>query len=157
MLDHFAEVATCESRPLFANGKTARVVRSALLPHTVRMKDSIPKRRASNASPAERVTHLVNGDVMAVQFLLVTFPEQLAVLADGAGVGFTNHVLMLPSDEYEITLDGNACVPASQDVALTGTSIVKPMVIAFAPATAAAAAATRSAAAPAAKKKNTNA
>ena len=90
---------------------------------------------------------------MAVQFLLVTFPDQRAVLADGAGVGFTNHILMLPSDEYEITLDGNACVPASQDVALTGTSMVKPMVVAFAPATTAAA----DRVATAAKRKNTNA
>ncbi len=89
---------------------------------------------------------------MAIQFLLVTFPEQRAVLADGVGVGFTNHILMLPSDEYQITLDGGACVPASQDVVLTGTSMVKPMVVAFVPS-AAAAPATRSAAAPAAKKK----
>ena len=94
---------------------------------------------------------------MAIQFLLVTFPEPRAVLADGAGVGFTNHILMLPSDEYEITLDGNACVPVSQDVGLTGTSMVKPMVVTFAPAMAATAVATRSAAAAAAKKKNTNA
>ena len=94
---------------------------------------------------------------MAIQFLLVTFPEQRAVLADGAGVGFTNHILMLPSDEYEITLDAAACVPAKQDVVLTGTSMVKPLVIAFAPATAAAAipetASARPAVAPAAKRK----
>jgi len=89
---------------------------------------------------------------MAIQFLLVTFPEERAVLADGAGVGFTNHILMLPSDEYEITLGGNATVPASQDVVLTGTSMVKPLVVAFTPATAAAAVATHLAAAPAAKK-----
>ena len=78
---------------------------------------------------------------MAIQFLLVTFPEQRAVLADGTGVGFTNHTLMLPGDEYEITLDGGGTVPASQDIALGGTSMVKPLVIAFAPAAAAAGAA----------------
>jgi len=78
---------------------------------------------------------------MAIQFLLVTFPEQRAVLADGTGVGFTNHTLMLPGDEYEITLDGGATLPASQDIALGGTSMVKPLVIAFAPAVAAASAA----------------
>ncbi|MBB1076407.1 hypothetical protein HUU62_18525 [Rhodoferax sp. 4810] len=68
---------------------------------------------------------------MAIEFLLVTFPEQRAVLADGAGVGFTNHILMLPGDEYEITLEGNTCAPASQVIALSGTAMVKPMVIAF--------------------------
>ena len=46
---------------------------------------------------------------MAIEYLLVTFPEQRAVLADGNGVGFTNHTLMLP----------------------TGTSLVNPMVICF--------------------------
>jgi hypothetical protein len=70
---------------------------------------------------------------MAIQYLLVTYPEQRAVLADDAGVGFTNHTLMLPSDEYIITLDGGGYQPASQDVVLAGTSIMKPMVIAFTP------------------------
>ena len=72
---------------------------------------------------------------MAIQYLLVTYPDQRAVLADGAGVGFTNHTLMLPSDEYIITLDGGGYQPPSQDVVLTGTSVVKPMVISFVPAT----------------------
>jgi hypothetical protein len=120
------------------------------------MKDSISQRRSPGVRRALRVAHLADGDAMAIQFLLVTFPEQRAVLADGEGVGFTNHMLMLPSDEYELTLDGNACVPASQDVVLTGTSMVKPKIVAFAPATPAAAAATRSAAA-ASPKKKTNA
>ncbi len=69
---------------------------------------------------------------MAIQFLLVTFPEERAVLADGNRVGFTNHILMLPADEYEISLDGGGCQPASQMVALGGTSMVKPMVVGFA-------------------------
>jgi hypothetical protein len=68
---------------------------------------------------------------MAIQFLLVTFPDQRSVLADGNGVGFTNHILMLPAGEYLITLDGAGYSPASQDIALVGTSIVKPLVIAF--------------------------
>lgn len=75
---------------------------------------------------------------MAIEYLLVTFPEQRAVLADGAGVGFTNHILMLPGDEYDITLEGNSCAPASRVVALAGTSIIKPMVVAFDLVTAAA-------------------
>jgi hypothetical protein len=68
---------------------------------------------------------------MSVQYLLVTFPEQRSVLADGNGVGFTNHILMLPSDEYAISLDGTGYAPASIDIALSGTSMVKPMVIGF--------------------------
>ena len=69
---------------------------------------------------------------MAIEYLLVTYPEQRAVLADGNGVGFTNHTLMLPTDEYLITLDGaGGYQPPSQDIALSGTSLVKPMVISF--------------------------
>lgn len=68
---------------------------------------------------------------MAIEYLLVTFPEQRAVLADGNGVGFTNHTLMLPTDEYLITLEGTGYQPPDQDIALSGTSLVKPMVISF--------------------------
>lgn len=75
---------------------------------------------------------------MAIEFLVVTFPEQRAVLADGAGVGVTNHILMLPGDEYEITIDGDRCTPASRVIALAGTSMVRPMVVAFDTVTAAA-------------------
>ena len=82
---------------------------------------------------------------MAIEFLLVTYPEQRSVLADGAGVGFTNHILMLPGDEYEVTLDGGGYLPASHDIALGGTSLVKPLVIAFAPTAAAAASVARGA------------
>ena len=74
---------------------------------------------------------------MTIQYLLVTFPGQRSVLADGVGVGFTNHIMMLPGDEYVITLEGGGYVPDSQDIALVGTSIVKPLVISFAPMTAA--------------------
>jgi hypothetical protein len=71
---------------------------------------------------------------MAIEYLLVTYPEERAVLADGNGVGFTNHTLMLPTDEYLITLDGDGYQPPDQDIALAGTSLVKPMVISFSPA-----------------------
>jgi hypothetical protein len=74
---------------------------------------------------------------MAIEFLLVTYPEDRAVLADDKRVGFTNHTLMLPTGEYEITLEGDGYQPDSQDVPLTGTSIPKPMVIAFTPVAAA--------------------
>ena len=72
---------------------------------------------------------------MAIQVLLVTFADARPVLADGAGVGFTNHILMLPGDEYEITLGGSGYSPASQNIALAGTSMIKPMVIGFSPLT----------------------
>ena|SRR5687768_13534939 len=78
---------------------------------------------------------------MSIEYLLVSFAEKRAVLADGAPVGFTNHMMLLPGDEYLITLDGDGYQPLSQDVVLSGTSLVKPMVIAFTPAAAAAAAA----------------
>jgi PEGA domain len=97
---------------------------------------------------------------MAIEFLLVTYPEQRAVLADGNRVGFTNHTLMLPTDEYLIALEGGGYTPPSQDVPLAGTSLVKPMVISFAPISstgggpsAPAAAAPAPAARPAGKKK----
>ena len=70
---------------------------------------------------------------MAIEYLLVTYPEQRAVLADGNRVGFTNHTLMLPTDEYLITLEGTGYAPPNQDVPLSGTSLVKPMVIPFTP------------------------
>jgi archaellum component FlaF (FlaF/FlaG flagellin family) len=69
---------------------------------------------------------------MSVQYLLVKFTEQRAILADGELVGITNHTLMLPADEYTITIDGGGYTPASQDVVLAGTSLVRPMVIVFA-------------------------
>jgi len=76
---------------------------------------------------------------MAIEFLLVTYPDQREVLADGAKVGSTNHTLIMPSDEYIITLEGEGYQPPSQDVVLTGTSEGKPMVISFVPTTKAAA------------------
>lgn len=68
---------------------------------------------------------------MAMQYLLVTFPQECAVYADGCGVGTTNRVLMLPAGEYEITLDGGACTPFSQDTVLNGTSLANPLEIKF--------------------------
>ena len=68
---------------------------------------------------------------MSIQYLLVSFPDQCNVLADGSAVGVTNHVLMLPADEYQITLSSSSYFPSSQDIALVGTSLVKPLVVAF--------------------------
>lgn len=69
-----------------------------------------------------------------IEFLLVVYPDECPVLADGDRVGFTNHTLMLPPNEYSISLDGVDTKPESQDVVLAGTSVVRPKVISFAPA-----------------------
>ena len=69
---------------------------------------------------------------MAIQFLKVDFPEERAVLANGNTVGLTGATLMLPPDEYQITLQGGGCEPASQTIVLNGTRIDSPMVITFA-------------------------
>jgi len=53
------------------------------------------------------------------------------VRADGNAVGFTNHMLMLPADEYTISIDGTGYSPASVDVVLSGTSLMRPYVVAF--------------------------
>jgi len=71
---------------------------------------------------------------MSLEYLLVVFPEERAVLADGDRVGFTNHILMLPANEYDITLDGGGYKPKSKPITLAGTSVVRPMVVSFAPA-----------------------
>ncbi len=71
---------------------------------------------------------------MSLEYLLVVFPEQRAVLADDDAVGVTNHTLMLPANEYTIKLDGAPTQPESQDVILAGTSVVRPKVVTFAPA-----------------------
>ena len=70
---------------------------------------------------------------MSIEYLLVAFSDKRAVLADGAPVGFTNHMMLLPGDEYLITLEGDGYQPSSQDIVLSGTSLVKPMVITFTP------------------------
>ncbi len=69
---------------------------------------------------------------MSLQFLLVKYPERRAVLADGVGIGFTNRVMLLPADEYLITLSGEGYRPESQDIVLSGTSQVRPLVVRFA-------------------------
>jgi len=71
---------------------------------------------------------------MNIEFLLVAFADDRTVLADGDIVGVTNHILMLPADEYTITIDGGSTDPASQDVVLAGTSAVRPRVVHFAKA-----------------------
>ncbi len=68
---------------------------------------------------------------VSLEFLLVVYPQERAVLADGDRVGFTNHTLILPPNEYEIALDGGQTTPPSQTVVLSGTSVVRPKVVRF--------------------------
>lgn len=89
--------------------------------------------RAKRAAPRARKRANARTQ-MSIEFLLVVFPEERAVLADGDKVGFTNHTLMLPANEYTITLDGDKTAPASQDVVLAGTSVVRPKIVTFAAA-----------------------
>jgi hypothetical protein len=81
------------------------------------------KRRAAK-KPTEE-------DGMSVEYLLVVFRESRAVLADGDQVGVTNHTLLLPANEYVITLAGGGYAPDSQDVVVAGTSIMRPKVVSF--------------------------
>jgi hypothetical protein len=68
---------------------------------------------------------------MSLEYLLVTFKEHRTVLADGTPVGVTNHVLMLPPGGYDITLEGAGATPSDIRIDLMGTSIVRPMTVAF--------------------------
>jgi hypothetical protein len=82
---------------------------------------------------------------MAVEYLLVTFPGDRDVLVDGDRVGVTNHTILLTSNEYVISLSGADYAPTSQDVVVAGTSIMRPLVVAFTPAAAGSVAADRDA------------
>lgn len=68
---------------------------------------------------------------MSVEYLLVSFPEDRDVLADGDRVGVTNHTILITANEYTITLGGDGYAPTSQDVVVAGTSIMRPLVVAF--------------------------
>jgi hypothetical protein len=68
---------------------------------------------------------------MSVEYLLVTYKDDRDVLADGDRVGVTNHTILLPADEYVISLSGDGYAPPSQDVVVAGTSIMRPVVVAF--------------------------
>jgi PEGA domain len=70
-------------------------------------------------------------EAMSVEYLLVSFPEDRDVLADGDRVGVTNHTILITANEYTITLGGDGYAPTSQDVVVAGTSIMRPLVVAF--------------------------
>ena len=73
---------------------------------------------------------------MSVEYLLVSYskdgsPEDRTVLADGDSVGVTNHILMLPANDYDISMEGSGYAPKMQSITLAGTSLMRPMVITF--------------------------
>ncbi len=71
-------------------------------------------KRASPYRPA--------GDrAMSVEYLLVVHTDDRDVLADGDRVGVTNHTLLLPANEYIISLSGDGYVPPNETVVLSGT------------------------------------
>ncbi len=73
----------------------------------------------------------VGDNAMSVEYLLVVYSDDRDVLADGDRVGVTNHTIMLPANQYLITLSGDGYAPANATVALSGTSIVRPQVVNF--------------------------
>ena len=70
---------------------------------------------------------------MSIEYMLVVFTDDRDVLADGNRVGVTTHTIMLPTNEYDITLAGTGYMPATQDVVLAGTSAMNPKRIVFEP------------------------
>jgi hypothetical protein len=68
---------------------------------------------------------------MAIEYLLVHFGEDRDVLADGDRVGVTNHTVMIQPGEYIIKMSGSGYAPASQDVVVVGTSVMRPKVVTF--------------------------
>ena len=92
-----------------------------------------PQKSPPTTRRAPRARTSASKPTMSIEYLLVVHPDECPVRADGAGVGFTNHVLLLPADEYTITVDAAApTVPTSRDIVLSGTSLVRPMVVSFA-------------------------
>lgn len=68
---------------------------------------------------------------MAIEYLLVKFPDERDVLADGDPVGTTNHTIIIQGNEYLITLSGDGYAPLNQPVVVAGTSIDQPQVVTF--------------------------
>jgi len=68
---------------------------------------------------------------MAIEYLLVKFPDERDVLADGDPVGTTNHTIIIQGNEYIITLSGDGYAPINQDVVVAGTSIEQPKIVTF--------------------------
>ena len=68
---------------------------------------------------------------MALEYLLVVYKDDRRVLANGDPVGIANHTLLIPPNEYLISLEGDGFTPKEQDVVITGSSIMRPKVVIF--------------------------
>ena len=68
---------------------------------------------------------------MSVEYLLVVYKGDRDVLANGDRVGVTNHTLLLPTDEYIITLSGDGYAPPNEDVLVAGSSLMRSKVFVF--------------------------
>lgn len=68
-----------------------------------------------------------------MEFVMVSFPTNRFVYIDGKKGGITNDVLRIESGTYEFTL-GNLknFEPASQEVEVRDTTVLKPLTIVFA-------------------------
>src|SRR5271166_1898376 len=97
----------------------------------------VPYRVGEMKSRAHSARQEPEQEAMSVEYLLVSFPEDRDVLADGDRVGVTNHTILITANEYTITLGGDGYAPTSQDVVVAGTSIMRPKVITFTAAAAA--------------------
>jgi len=69
---------------------------------------------------------------MPDQFINVSFPETRTVLSGGNAVGPTNQDLVINAGTHTFTLDGTQDYdPPSQQLVVSGTSVVTPMSIVF--------------------------
>ena len=67
------------------------------------------------------------------QFLIVKFDQtpERTVLANGHPVGVTNHMMLLSSGIYDITLSGTGYTPTHQKITLTNTTAHRPKIVIF--------------------------
>ncbi len=69
---------------------------------------------------------------MPDEFIIVSFPEDRTVLSGGNEVGPTNQDLVINAGTHTFTLSGTPDYdPPSQQVVVSGTSVVTPMEIEF--------------------------
>lgn len=84
-----------------------------------------------------------------MEFVQVLFPTSRRVRIDGSLRGFTNRTLQVSAGSHRFTLDGDDdYAPPFREEAVSGTTMVFPLMVQFAPLEAFAEAATLDAAAP---------
>lgn len=71
---------------------------------------------------------------MAMEFVLVTYPEDRTVYVDGEDNGPTNEVMRVDSGTHDFDLgDSKDYTPDNYHVQVTGTSALEPLTLAFTP------------------------